>query len=257
MEEQIGQLKLLLQLLMGLLAGPLPIAATPRLDTEPLYPPLFQEAFADQAQPLNMASVIKAIAAFQRSIVSVDSRYDRYLQGKVALSAAEQRGMTLFFGERAECHHCHGSFNFNDQVVHAKSRVVQTPFHNTGLYDIDGAGGFPFPNRGLYESTGNPQDMGAFRAPSLRNVAVTGPYMHDGSIATLEQVIDVYAAGGRVIENGPNRGDGRLNPYKSGLIARIDLSPQEKQDLLAFLKSLTDESLLKDPRFSDPWKHKH
>ncbi len=228
-----------------------------RLRAEPLYPPLFQEAFADQAQPLNMASVIKAIATFQRSIVSVDSRYDRYLQGKVALSAAEQRGMTLFFGERAECHHCHGSFNFNDQVVHAKSRVVQTPFHNTGLYDIDGAGGFPFPNRGLYESTGNPQDMGAFRAPSLRNVAVTGPYMHDGSIATLEQVIDVYAAGGRVIENGPNRGDGRLNPYKSGLIARIDLSPQEKQDLLAFLKSLTDESLLKDPRFSDPWKHKH
>jgi cytochrome c peroxidase len=81
--------------------------------------------------------------------------------------------------------------------------------------------------------------------------------MHDGSIATLEQVIDAYSDGGRVIESGPNRGDGRLNPYKSGLIARIDLSSQEKQDLLAFLKSLTDESLLKDPRFSDPWKHKH
>ena len=228
-----------------------------RLRAEPLYPPLFQEAFAEQVQPLNMASVIKAISAFQRSIVSVDSRYDRYLQGRAALSGAEQRGMTLFFGERAECHHCHGSFNFNDQVVHAKSRVVETQFHNTGLYNIDGAGGVPFPNRGLYESTGKPQDMGAFRAPSLRNVAVTGPYMHDGSIATLEQVIDTYSEGGRVIESGPNRGDGRLNPYKSGLIARIDLSPQEKQDLLAFLKSLTDESLLKDPRFSDPWKHKH
>jgi len=228
-----------------------------RLRAEPLYPPLFQEAFADQAQPLNMASVIKAISAFERSIVSVDSRYDGYLQGRAALSGAEQRGMTLFFGERAECHHCHGSFNFNDQVVHAKSRVVETQFHNTGLYNIDGAGGFPFPNRGLYESTAQPQDMGAFRAPSLRNVAVTGPYMHDGSIATLEQVIDTYSAGGRVIESGPNRGDGRLNPYKSGLIARIDLSPQEKRDLLAFLKSLTDESLLNDPRFSDPWKHKH
>ncbi|MFA5981661.1 MAG: MbnH family di-heme enzyme [Pseudomonas sp.] len=228
-----------------------------RLRAEPLYPPLFREAFADQAQPLNMATVIKSIAAFQRSIVSVDSRYDRYLQGRAALSAAEQRGMTLFFGERAECHHCHGSFNFNDQVVHAKSRVVDTLFHNTGLYNIDGAGGFPFPNRGLYESSGKPQDMGAFRASSLRNVEVTGPYMHDGSIATLEQVIDAYSDGGRVIESGPNRGDGRLNPYKSGLIARIDLSSQEKQDLLAFLKSLTDESLLKDPRFSDPWKHKH
>ena len=226
-----------------------------RLRAEPLYPPLFQQAFADQAQPLNMGSVIKAIAAFQRSIVSVDSRYDRYLQGRATLSAAEQRGMTLFFGERAECHHCHGSFNFNDQVVHAKSRVVETLFHNTGLYNIDGAGGFPFPNRGLYESTGKPQDMGAFRAPSLRNVEVTGPYLHDGSLATLEQVIDVYSDGGRVIGRGPHQGDGRLNPYKSGLIARIDFSAQEKQDLLAFLKSLTDQALLKDPRFSDPWKH--
>ncbi len=228
-----------------------------RLRDDPLYLPLFRQAFPDQAAPLNMASIIKAISAFQRTLVSVDSRYDRYLQGKQTLSAAEQRGMTLFFGERAECHHCHGSFNFNDQVVHARSRVVETPFHNTGLYNIDAAGGFPFPNRGLYESTAKPEDMGAFRAPGLRNVAVTGPYMHDGSIASLEAVIDFYSEGGRVIRSGPDQGDGRLNPHKSGLIARIGLSDEEKEDLLAFLKSLTDETLLNDPRFSDPWKHKH
>lgn len=227
-----------------------------RLAADPLYPPLFRQAFADQPQPLSMASVIRAISAFERSIVSVDSRYDRYLQGREPLSDSEQRGMALFFGERAECHHCHGSFNFNDQVVHARSRVVDTPFHNTGLYNIDGAGGFPFPNRGLYESTGKPEDMGAFRAPSLRNVEVTGPYMHDGSLATLEAVIDFYSEGGRLIASGPQQGDGRLNPYKSGLIARIDFTAQEKRDLLAFLKALTDDSLLHDPRWQDPWKRR-
>lgn len=225
-----------------------------RLRVDPVYPPLFRQSFPEDAEPLAMANVIKAIAAFQRSIVSLDSRYDRYLQGKATLSEPETRGMALFFGERAECHHCHGSFNFNDQVVHANSREVETPFHNTGLYDIDGAGGFPFPNRGLFEFTADPADMGAFRAPSLRNVAVTGPYMHDGSVATLAEAIDVYSEGGRRVRSGPLKGDGRLNPHKSGLIARIGLTPQEKRDLLAFLGTLTDETLLTDRRWSDPWK---
>ncbi|WP_238475030.1 methanobactin export MATE transporter MbnM [Azospirillum cavernae] len=224
-----------------------------RLRAEPLYPPLFRAAFPDEAEPLTMATVIKAIAAFQRGIVSVDSRYDRYLQGKTSLTEPETRGMALFFGERAECHHCHGSFNFNDQVVHAGSREVETPFHNTGLYNIDGAGGFPFPNRGLFEFTANLADMGAFRAPSLRNVAVTAPYMHDGGVATLAEVIDLYSDGGRRVTTGPHKGDGRLNPHKSGLIARIGLTPTEKRDLLAFLGALTDDGLLTNPRWSNPW----
>ncbi len=225
-----------------------------RLRADPVYPPLFRRSFPEEAGPPAMAMVIKAIAAFQRSIVSADSRYDRHLQGKAALSESETRGMALFFGERAECHHCHGSFNFNDQVVHARTREVETPFHNTGLYDIDGAGAYPFPNRGLFESTARPEDMGAFRAPSLRNVAVTGPYMHDGSIATLAAVVDAYSDGGRVVRSGPLKGDGRLNPHKSGLIARIGLTPAEKRDLLAFLGTLTDQTLLTDPRWSNPWK---
>ncbi|RTR20279.1 di-heme enzyme [Azospirillum griseum] len=225
-----------------------------RLRAEPLYPPLFRAAFPEEAEPLTMATVIKAIAAFQRSILSVDSRYDRYLLGTARLTDAEERGMALFFGERAECHHCHGSFNFNDQVVHAQSREVETPFHNTGLYNIGKTGAFPFPNRGLFEFTGAPADMGAFRAPSLRNVAVTAPYMHDGSVATLAEVIDLYSEGGRRIMSGPNRGDGRLNPHKSGLITRIGLTAAEKRDLLAFLGTLTDETLLTDPRWSNPWE---
>ena len=225
-----------------------------RLRDEPRYPPLFAAAFPEQREPLSMGSVIKAIAAFERSLVAVDSRYDRYLQGQGELTAAELRGKDLFFGEKAECHHCHGSFNFNDQVVHARSRQVEMPFHNTGLYNLDGEGAYPFPNRGVFEFSGEPRDMGAFRAPSLRNVALTAPYFHDGSAATLREVLGFYSQGGRNVEHGSWRGDGRLNPYKSGLIVRVGFSEQEIEDLLAFLHSLTDESLLRDPTRSDPWR---
>ena len=95
--------------------------------------------------------------------------------------------------------------------------------------------------------------MGRFRAPSPRNVAVTAPYMHDGSIATLEAVIDHYARGGREIAAGPDEGDGRRNPYQSSLIARIELTEGDRRDLLAFLRTLTDEAFLTDPRHADPW----
>ena len=126
-------------------------------------------------------------------------------------------------------------------------------YKRQGLYNIDGLGGFPFPNRGVYELSGNPADMGKFRAPSLRNVEVTGPYMHDGSVATLPDVLRFYAAGGRLIPTGPHAGDGRANPYKSDLISRIDLSEQEQVDIIAFLKTLTDHAFLTDPRFADPF----
>lgn len=217
------------------------------------YRKWFAEAFPEKSDPISFEMIIKAISAFQRGVVSFDSRYDRYLQGKVKLSEAEQRGHDLYFGEKAECHHCHGSVNFDDQFVHAKTREADTPFHNTGLYNTDGKGAYPYPNRGLLDVSGDPEDMGKFRAPGLRNIAVTGPYMHDGSVATLEEVIDIYSAGGRKIERGPDAGDGRASPLKSGLIVKIDLTSQEKADLLAFLKTLTDETLLTSPRFSDPW----
>lgn len=223
-----------------------------RLNADIRYRGLFAAAFPGHAQPLTWAHVIQAIAAFQRTLVSGNSRYDQHLRGEASFSAAETRGKDLFFGETAECFHCHGSFNLNDQFVHGKSRQVDTPFHNTGLYNIDGRGGFPEPNRGLFELTHKHEDMGAFRAPSLRNVAVTAPYMHDGSIATLEEVVAFYAAGGRHIRSGPHAGDGRANPYKSDLISRIELSAGERADLVAFLRTLTDDGFLRDPRFADP-----
>jgi cytochrome c peroxidase len=217
------------------------------------YQKWFKEAFPEKAEPISFETIIKAISTFQRAVISFNSRYDQYLQGRVKLTEAEQRGHDLYFGERAECHHCHGSVNLDDQFVHAKTREAQTPFHNTGLYDTDGKGAYPYPNRGLFDVSGDPDDMGKFRAPSLRNIAVTAPYMHDGSVATLENVIEIYSQGGRKIETGPDAGDGRANPLKSGLIVKIDLTPQEKADLLAFLKTLTDESVLNSERFSNPW----
>jgi cytochrome c peroxidase len=131
---------------------------------------------------------------------------------------------------------------------------VPVLFHNTGLYNIDGTGGFPYPNRGIMELSGEAADMGRFRAPSLRNVAVTAPHMHDGSVATLDAVVDIYSSGGRHVTSGPHVGDGRINPLKSELITKVDLTPDEKADIVAFLKTLTDDELLRSPRFSDPWR---
>jgi cytochrome c peroxidase len=109
------------------------------------------------------------------------------------------------------------------------------------------------PNTGLYDLTDDPADMGKFRVPSLRNVAVTAPYMHDGSIATLEGVLDHYARGGRLLTSGPNAGDGAANRHKDSLVRGFALTPEERSDLLAFLASLTDETFLTDPRFANPW----
>jgi cytochrome c peroxidase len=224
-----------------------------RFANDAQYQRLFQAAYPNQTDAVSLQNIILAIASFQRSLVSANSRYDQFLQKKAVLSDAQTRGMNLFFGEKAECFHCHGSFNFNDQTIHAGSRIIETPFHNNGLYNLDGQGKYPEPNQGVFELTGIPTDMGKFRAPSLRNVAVTAPYNHDGSVATLEEVVANYAAGGRVITEGALAGDGRTNPYKDDLIVRIDLTEAEQQDIVAFLKTLTDETVLVDPRFANPF----
>jgi len=190
-----------------------------------------------------------------RSIVSFDSAYDRYLAGDdSALDPAAVRGMDLFFSERLECFHCHGGFNFTDSTTHANDRVARVGFHNNGLYNIDANGAYPGDNTGLYDMTGERRDMGRFKAPTLRNVAVTAPYMHDGSIATLEEVLAHYERGGRLIEAGENAGDGRRSPFKSEFVVGFELSDAERADLLAFLNALTDESVLQDPALSDPFQ---
>jgi cytochrome c peroxidase len=164
------------------------------------------------------------------------------------------RGYDLFNGHPFECFHCHGTFNFNDSIAYVGNEGTSPIFHNTGLYNIDGNGAYPEPNTGVHEITGLAADMGSFRAPTLRNIAVTAPYMHDGSIATLSEVLDHYAAGGRHLSDGPFAGQGSSNPLKSNLLTGFELSEQARADAIAFLESLTDEAFLSDPRFGNPWK---
>jgi cytochrome c peroxidase len=215
-----------------------------RLAADPAYPPLFRAAFPEAAGRIDLGSITKALAAFQRTLISADSPYDRYRYGGEpdAISPAAKRGEALFFSERLECFHCHGGVHLTDNLVHSRKPFAEYAFHNTGLYDRDGKGAYPPDNTGLVEHTGRPDDMGRFRTPSLRNVELTAPYMHDGSIATLEEAIAHYAAGGR-----------RRSPLTSEFLPGFTLSAQETQDLIAFLRALTDRRFIEDPRFADPW----
>ena len=225
-----------------------------RLRAAPGYPALFADAFPDAAEPVSVGAVTQALAGFQRTLISGRSPYDRYTQDKQegALTAAQKRGMDLFFSERLECFHCHGGFNFSDATVSARSSFDETSFNNNGLYSLDASGAYPPGNQGLFELSGKDRDRGRFRAPSLRNIAVTAPYMHDGSLETLSDVLDHYARGGRLVTSGPNAGDGAQNPNKSLFVRRFELSEGEKQDVIDFLRSLTDDEFLHDPRFADP-----
>ena len=226
-----------------------------RLQEDARYPELFRAAFPEARNPLHEDHIVKALASFQRALISGNAPYDRYLQGEAeALSPAAKRGMDLFFSERAECYHCHSGPHLTNSFRAKDSRLLSREFHNTGLYNVDGQGGYPGDNTGLYEFTRAPQDMGRFRVPPLRNVALTAPYMHDGSVATLEAVVDHYASGGRNIAEGPLAGDGRANPYKNPLVRPFALSPQERADLVAFLESLTDTEFLTNPRFANPFE---
>jgi cytochrome c peroxidase len=114
---------------------------------------------------------------------------------------------------------------------------------------------YPAANPGLYETTRRPEDVGKFKAPTLRNIAVTAPYMHDGSIATLDGVLDHYAAGGRTIADGPYKGIGHDNTNRSPTVRGFTLTTDQRADLIAFLTTLTDDQVLTDPRFANPWKH--
>lgn len=225
-----------------------------RLRADPGYPALFADAFPDAADPVSIGGVTQALAGFQRTLISGRSPYDRYTQDKQedALTAAQKRGMDLFFSERLECFHCHGGFNFSDATVSARSSFDETSFNNNGLYNLDARGAYPPGNQGLFELSGKDRDRGRFRAPSLRNIAVTAPYMHDGSLETLSDVLEHYARGGRLVTSGPRAGDGAQNPNKSLFVRRFELSASEKQDVIDFLRSLTDDEFLHDPRFADP-----
>ncbi len=238
---------------MGITGHEEPVLA--RFQADDGYQARFATAFPEQAEPISYHNIVQALASFVRSLISGDAPYDRFLAGdKTALSAEAKAGMELFFSERFECHHCHVGFNFTTSTVHQRSTFSAAVFQNNGLYNLDGQGTYPRGNRGLYEITAKAEDMGRFRPPTLRNIALTAPYMHDGSIATLEAVVRHYAAGGRLTTAGEFAGDGRRNPRKSALVPGFTISDSEVAALVAFLESLTDETFITDSRFSDPFR---
>ena len=169
------------------------------------------------------STITRALASFGRSLVSANSDYDRFLAGEDdALSAAAVRGEALFNGERGQCFHCHVSFNFTNNG-----------FRNNGSAPND-------PDEGRREVTQKDSDLGKFKVPTLRNIAVSAPYMHDGALATLDDVIDAYVAGGRG------------HPNTDPTIQPLDLSTEDKADLRAFLQALTDEEFLTNPAYASP-----
>ena len=217
------------------------------------YRRMFAAAFPRQPGPVSRENLVKAIASFKRAIVSARSPYDRYhfQRDDSAISESAKRGEVLFHSRPLSCFTCHGGIHFSGAMGSGRGSMA-IEFHNTGLYNLAGARSLPAANLGLYDQTGEEKDVGKFKAPTLRNIAVTAPYMHDGSVATLEDAIDHYAAGGRTIADGPYQGVGRDNPNKSATLRGFALTAAQRADLVAFLRSLTDEELLRDPRFANP-----
>jgi cytochrome c peroxidase len=213
-----------------------------RLAADSLYAELFARAFPETT--ITVATITHALASFERTILSGDSPFDRFIAGDTtALDAPALRGLSLFESERLACSRCHGGFNLASSYDHsAMIDGGQVQLFNTGLYNVDGAGAYPADDRGLIEVTGDPRDMGRFRAPTLRNIALTAPYFHDGSAATLDAVIDHYATGGIA------------SPLTSTLMAPgFTLTVDERADLVAFLGALTDPTLAANPTFATPF----
>jgi len=213
------------------------------------YKRLFARAFPGDKVLVNRDQIAIALAAFQRSIVSFNSPFDRYrYYGETnALDESARRGMKLFFSDKASCGSCHMAhnvphlgLNLDGGSKHKESKSDEPEvffFHNTGLYSLGSPFPYPADNLGLYEHTHVLRDVGRFRIPTLRNIAVTAPYMHDGSIATLEEVLDHYVAGGRA-----------RNPQQADFMKPLDLNARDREDIIAFLRSLTDETVLSDAR---------
>jgi len=200
----------------------------------PGYPDLFLKAFG--SSKVTFKNISRAIAQFIRTLISSNSKFDKYLRGEVALSDDELGGLGVFTTENGgDCFHCHGSGG--------------NPLFTTNLYYNNGKqSDFTGANddiRDRFHVTGDPMDLGAYRAPSLRNIDLTGPYMHDGRFKTLDEVLDFYSTG--VV----------ASPYISPLMHHVNtggvkLTPPQKVLLKAFLMTLHDDDFLVNPKFAKP-----
>ncbi len=205
-----------------------------RLLDDPYYRDAFPVAFPDAEEPATLLSITRALAAFQRTLISANSPYDMWNRGDDdALSAAAQRGLDLFESDRLGCARCHSAPHFTD----AAGTDSEPIFHHIGLP----AASYLQPNRGVAEVSLRPEDEGLFKTPTLRNIALTAPYMHDGSLATLDDVLDHFASGG----SGA--------PAQSPHIRPFTLTEGERADVLAFLRALTDREFVTSAGLADPW----
>jgi len=206
--------------------------AAEKLNSHSDYPALFKKAF--DIDEIDSTHVVMAIAQFERTLVSGNSKWDKFYRGETILTEEELRGWDLFNIDGpyvgADCFHCHTAPHFTD-----------FSFHNNGL-DADAS----FTDVGLYAVTQNEFDMAKFKTPTLRNIAVSGPYMHDGRFETLEEVIEHYNSGGHF--------SATVDPLMKNIGEGLLLSQQDKQALLAFLRTLTDEEFLNNPKFSNPFE---
>ena len=192
----------------------------------PMYPPMFKAAFGSDI--VTFKNISRAIAQFIRTLISSNSKFDKYLRGEAQLSASELNGYVEFDTEVADCFHCHGTvlFTTNNFYNNAKNTTFTDPYDR-------------------YSFTHNPNDIGAYKASTLRNIEFVAPYMHDGRFATLDDVINFYSSGLL------------LSPYVSPMMYHIStggaqLTPNQKADLKAFLLTLSDSSFITNPAFSKP-----
>ncbi len=207
--------------------------ALARLQAHDVYPVLFRQAFGiERREEITQDLVIKALAQFERTLVSRDSKFDRVKRGEAQFTEAEARGFVIYFDTsavlpHAECAHCHVDPLFST-----------LEYQNNGIQEVHDLNDFPDQGRGAV--TGNRYDNGTFKVPTLRNIAQTAPYMHDGRFKTLREVIDHYASGGHFSEN--------ISPT----VRRLNFSERDKEDLIAFLNTLTDTVFLNNLAFGNP-----
>ena len=199
-----------------------------RLQNHPEYPKLFKQAF--KTSTITKTLVTQAIAQFERTLISGNSKFDRYSLGQETLTPQELDGLDVFMNEeRGDCFHCHGNPN--------NPLWTDNKFHNNGLDAT-------FTDLGLGAFTGDPNDNGKFKSPSLRNLEYTAPYMHDGRFATLDDVINHYSEG---IQNSPTI-DALIKKVNQG---GVQLPTQEKANLKAFLLTLSDPNFVNNPQFEN------
>ncbi len=196
------------------------------LREDPDYPELYGKAFGEPG--ISQEKTEKALAQFFRTLISGNSKFDRYLQGRTSLTPSEMNGNAIFNSEKGDCFHCHSPPLFSDHEL-----------HNIGLDSMPQSD-----DRGHFSISRDSSDFGAFKTPTLRNVELRSSYMHDGRFSSLSEVVEFYNSGVKKspyldpIMTKPGKGDG------------LGLTEGEKEDLIAFLKTLTDESFLQDSSLS-------